>query len=442
MSEERPLKVGVIGSGYLGAVHATCMADLGHEVVAVDVDGAKVEALSAGTPLFFEPGLDDLLAQTLSTGRLLFTTDYTELGGADVVFLCVGTPQVVGGAQANTGFLFDAGRRLAPHLGEHTLVVGKSTVPVGTAARLSAVLDEERGRPVRLAWNPEFLREGHGIEDTQRPSRLVYGVTGPSGADDAALLDQVYAHALADGVDRLVTDLATAELVKGAANAFLATKISFINMVADVCEAAGADVADLARALGMDERIGPAFLAAGLGFGGGCLPKDIRGFAARALELEVPRAAEFLELVDEINQDRRGKVVDLAVEMLGGAVRDQPVSVLGFAFKPGSDDLRDSPALAVAAALAAKGAAVRVHDPRAKLPHDLTGTMEQVATVEELVTGAALVLHLTEWSEYRELDPGELAGLIAVPAVIDARNRLDADAWRAAGWDYRGLGLR
>ena len=442
MSETRPLKIGVVGVGYLGAVHAACMSEVGHDVVGVDVDSVKIRGLADGRPEFFEPGLESLLGRTLSTGRLRFTSDYGRLADSDVVFLCVGTPQVVGGSQANTGFLFDAARRLAPHLGEHTLVVGKSTVPVGTAARLADVLLEEAGRPVRLAWNPEFLREGHAIEDTQRPSRLVYGVSSDSAESDVALLDRVYGRALAVGVPRLVTDRATAELVKGAANAFLATKISFINAVADICERAGADVGDLAQALGLDDRIGSAFLGAGLGFGGGCLPKDIRGFAARALELEVPQAADFLALVDEINVGRRAKVVDLVTDLLGGTAREQAVAILGFAFKPDSDDIRDSPALAVASRLAADGAVVRLHDPRAVLPDELAGTMQQFSSVGDTVEQARVVLHLTDWPHYRELDPAQLETIVATPLVLDARNRLDAQAWRDAGWDYRGLGVR
>jgi UDPglucose 6-dehydrogenase len=435
------VRIGVIGTGYLGAVHATCMADLGHDVVAVDIDSERVAALAAGAPDFFEPGLVELLERTLSTGRLQFTTDYAALSGADVVFLCVGTPQVVGGAHANTAYLFEAVRHLVPHLGAQTLVVGKSTVPVGTAAELASVLAEEAGHPVRLAWNPEFLREGHALRDTKVPSRLVYGVAPQSAKEDTALLDQVYARALDEGVPRIVTGLATAELVKGAANSFLATKISFINTIADLCEAAGADVSELAGALGLDERIGPAFLGAGLGFGGGCLPKDIRGFAARAEELGVPQTADLLKIVDDINIGRRSKVVAIATDMLGGSVRDRAIAVLGFAFKPGSDDIRDSPALEVAAQLAAHGAVVRVHDPRAALPDDLAGSMSRAASARDAVTGAELVLHMTEWPEYRELDPADLAAVAADLNVVDGRNRLDAGKWRDAGWAYRGLGM-
>jgi UDPglucose 6-dehydrogenase len=441
MADTRSLRIGVIGAGYLGSVHAACMSEFGHSVVAVDVDAARVAALSEGRPDFFEPGLEDLLAKVLPTGRLRFSTEYGELADAEVVFLCVGTPQVDGGVQANTAYLFEAARRLASFLDENALVVGKSTVPVGTAEKLLAVLDEETRRPCRLAWNPEFLREGHAITDTQLPSRLVYGVEGDSEAEDVALLDRAYARSLEAGVARVVVNRATAELVKGAANSFLATKISFINTIADLCEASGADVVALSHAIGLDDRIGPAFLNAGLGFGGGCLPKDIRAFAARAAELGVMQTSRLLELVDDINVSRRAKVVELAAQVLGGGpLRDRNVAVLGFAFKPGSDDIRDSPALAVATQLAASGAVVKLHDPRAALPEHLLGSMEIAPHVRDAVAGAELVLHMTEWPEYRDLDPADLARLAAAKNLIDARNVLDVAGWEAAGWRVVRLG--
>lgn len=442
MSTQGTLRVGVIGTGYLGAVHAACMAELGHDVVAVDVDVDVIAGLAAGTPHFFEPGLHDLLAETLASGRLRFTPDYAELAGCEVVFVCVGTPQRPGGVEADTSYVFAAVRSLAPHLGADALVVGKSTVPVGTAARLIEELTDLLGRAPRVAWNPEFLREGHAIVDTTTPSRLVYGVQGETAEADAALLDDVYASAIAAGIPRIVTDLATAELVKGAANAFLATKISFINTIADVCESAGGDVSDLARAIGLDERIGAQFLSAGVGFGGGCLPKDIRAFSARAVELGVPQTAQLLDLVDEINNSRRDKVVRLATEAVGGEVAGKKVAILGFAFKPNSDDTRDSPGIAIGRVLAAHGADVRLHDPRAHLPAHAQGSMTAVGSVEEALEGADVVLHLTEWAEYRDLDPRHLRKLVTTPTVIDGRNALDAQTWRQAGWTVRALGSR
>ena len=437
------LTISVVGTGYLGAVHAACMADLGHEVVAIDVDPAKVEALSGGCPPLFEPGLHELLEKTLATGRLRFTTDYAAAAGADVHFICVGTPQLRGENAADTSYVFAAVASLAPHLRASTLVVGKSTVPVGTAARLRDRLQAEApaGEEVRLAWNPEFLREGFAIEDTVAPDRFVYGVSGPRADDDVALLDQVYAAPLATGTPRMVTDYPTAELVKVAANAFLATKISFINAMAEVCEAAGGDVVQLAAAIGHDDRIGAKFLGAGVGFGGGCLPKDIRAFMARAGELGADQALTFLREVDAINLRRRSRMVDLAREQCGGTLIGKKVAVLGAAFKPNSDDIRDSPALDVARAAHLSGAAVTVHDPKAlpvarRVHPDLT----YADTIDEACADADVVLHLTEWADYREIDPAALATVVANPHVIDGRNALDPDRWRAAGWTYRALG--
>ncbi|HET7476247.1 MAG TPA: UDP-glucose/GDP-mannose dehydrogenase family protein [Dermatophilaceae bacterium] len=439
--------IGVIGTGYLGVVHAACMADLGHEVVGLDTDEHKVALLQSGKAPLFEPGLNELLERTLAAGRLRFTSDYADLADRAVLFVCVGTPQRKGENAADTTHVFAAARSVAEQLRGHagrvadTLVVGKSTVPVGTAERLQQEMSSVAGSQVRLAWNPEFLREGFAIRDTISPDRFVYGVGGSRAAQDAALLDQVYAVPLAAGTPRLVTDYATAELVKVAANAFLATKISFINAMAEVCEATGADVAQLADALGQDPRIGRRFLNAGLGFGGGCLPKDIRAFMARAGELGADQALTFLREVDAINLRRRSRMVDLAREQCEGSLIGQRVAVLGAAFKPNSDDIRDSPALEVARATRQAGAHVIVHDPKAmevarRVYRDLT----YADTVEQACAGADVVLHLTEWQEYRDLDPVALKAVVARPVVIDGRNALDPGRWRAAGWTYRALG--
>jgi UDPglucose 6-dehydrogenase len=437
------LTISVIGTGYLGVVHAACMADLGHTVIAVDTDAAKIASLSGGVLPIYEPGLEDLLASVLATGRLRFTTDYAEASGADVHFLCVGTPQRKGEKAADTSYVFAAAQSLAPHLSEKALVVGKSTVPVGTAARLRDHLQQgaPEGVTVRLAWNPEFLREGFAIEDTVAPDRFVYGVYGSHAEADVALLDEVYAGPLASGTPRLVTDYPTAELVKVAANAFLATKISFINAMAEVCEAAGADVVQLADAIGHDDRIGRKFLNAGLGFGGGCLPKDIRAFLARAGELGAEQALVFLREVDEINLRQRSRMVDLAREECGGTLVGKRVAVLGAAFKPNSDDIRDSPALDVAEAARKAGAIVTVHDPKAmaaakKVHPDL----DYAETVENACLDADVVLHLTEWKQFREIDPAKLASIVATPTIIDGRNALDHTLWRGAGWTYRAIG--
>ena len=438
-----PLTISVIGTGYLGVVHAACMTDLGHTVIAIESDAAKVQSLSRGLPAIYEPGLEELLASALATGRLRFTTDYAEAAGADVHFICVGTPQKKGENAADTSYVFDACRSLAPHMRDGALVVGKSTVPVGTAAqvleRIQAGAPE--GVTVSLAWNPEFLREGFAIEDTVAPDRFVYGVSGPRAEADVALLDQVYAGPLASGTPRLVTDVSTAELVKVAANAFLATKISFINAMAEVCEAAGADVGQLADAIGHDDRIGRKFLNAGVGFGGGCLPKDIRAFMARAGELGAEQAVTFLREVDQINVRQRSRMVDLAREKCAGTLIGKRVAVLGAAFKPNSDDIRDSPALDIAEAARKEGAIVTVHDPKAMEAAKLVfPDLEYADTVELACADANVVLHLTEWRQFREIDPAKLATIVATPTIIDGRNALDPTLWREAGWTYRALG--
>ncbi|NCT90555.1 UDP-glucose/GDP-mannose dehydrogenase family protein [Cellulomonas sp. APG4] len=435
------MQVSVIGCGYLGAVHAACMAHLGHEVTAVDVDAAKVATLAAGRAPFFEPGLDELLAEVAPTGRLRFGTDPAAVAGARVHFLCVGTPQRAGDYAADLTYVDDAVAALLPHLAPGDVVVGKSTVPVGTAERIAA--EVARVQPeATVLWNPEFLREGYAIGDTLRPDRIVYGLEdGPRGERARALLDEVYAAALADGVPQVVTDLATAQLVKVAANSFLATKISFINAMAELCEATGADVTSLADAIGHDDRIGRRFLNAGLGFGGGCLPKDIRAFMARAGELGVDQALTFLREVDQINLRRRTRLVDLAREVCDGSLVGVRVAVLGAAFKPNSDDVRDSPALSAAAQMQLQGAHVVVTDPKAvENARAVLPGLAYAETLEDAVGQADLVVLATEWSEYRELDPETVGALVAHRRVLDGRNVLDPARWRAAGWTYRALG--
>ncbi len=413
------------------------MAGLGHDVIGVDVDLAKIEMLSAGRAPFFEPGLPDKLESSLASGRLRFTTDLAAVSGASVHFIAVGTPQRTGSYAADLTFVDAAFESILPQLSPGDLVVGKSTVPVGTAARLADLIEPTGAR---LAWNPEFLREGFAVKDTISPDRLVYGVRAGDEASVAAL-DEVYAAALANDTPRVVTDFATAELVKVAANAFLATKISFINAMAEVAEVTGADVTQLADAIGYDARIGRRFLNAGLGFGGGCLPKDIRGFMARAEELGVDQALGFLREVDSINLRRRERMVDLAREVCGGSVAGKRIAVLGLAFKPDSDDVRDSPALDVAARLQELGAIVRATDPQAiQTSRRVRPTLDYVSSAVEAAEGADAVLLLTEWPEYRELDPAALGSIVARRAIVDGRNCLDPTQWREASWLYRALG--
>jgi UDPglucose 6-dehydrogenase len=430
------VRVSVIGCGYLGAVHAAAMSSLGHEVLGVDVDAAKVEALSAGRPPFFEPGFPELLSTEVATGRLSFTTAIEDARGSTVHFIAVGTPQAPDGAVDLT-FVEAAVQALLPVLSVGDLVVGKSTVPVGTAARLAELIE---ARGARLVWNPEFLREGFAVTDTLEPDRLVYGTRAE---DDASVerLDTVYATILARDTPRILTDYATAELVKVAANSFLATKISFINAMAEIAEVTGADVTQLADAIGHDPRIGRRFLNAGVGFGGGCLPKDIRGFVARADELGVGESLTFLRQVDAINLRRRQRVVTLAQEVLGEDLTGSRIAVLGLAFKPDSDDIRDSPALDVAGRLSQLGAVVTATDPHAVEPaRRRHPELDYADTVDDAATDADLVIVLTEWREYRDLDPEMLAATVRSSVVIDGRNCLDPSRWRAAGWRYIGLG--
>ncbi|MFI1799579.1 UDP-glucose dehydrogenase family protein [Streptomyces sp. NPDC020379] len=435
------LRLTVIGTGYLGATHAVCMAELGHEVLGVDVDPEKIGALRAGRVPFYEPELAELLAEHTASGRLRFTTSYEEAAEfGQVHFLCVGTPQREGSDAADLTYVDAVVEALGPHLTRPALVAGKSTVPVGTAARLARRLAElaPAGSRAELAWNPEFLREGFAVRDTLRPDRLVLGVRS---ATAEALLREVYAPVIAAGTPVVTTDFPTAELVKTAANAFLATKISFINAMAELCEAADADVSVLARAIGHDERIGARFLRAGVGFGGGCLPKDIRAFMARAEELGTGRSLAFLREVDAINLRRRDRVVELARELCGGSLPGRRVAVLGAAFKPESDDIRDSPALNVAARLQLGGADVSVYDPKAMDNARKTHPpLSYALSAEDAVRGADVVLHLTEWREFRELDPAALAPLARHPRIVDGRGALDAAAWTAAGWDFHALG--
>ena len=431
------MRISVIGCGYLGAVHASAMAELGHDVVGIDVDARKIEQLAAARPPFFEPGLPEILSTATESGRLRFSTDIADAADAEVHFIAVGTPQTPGGHSADLTYVNAAFEALLPHLADGALVVGKSTVPVGTAARLAARLAEAAPH-ASLAWNPEFLREGFAVKDTLEPDRLVYGVASD---DAAAILDQVYRAAIEAGTPKVVTDYATAELVKVSANAFLATKISFINAMSEIADASGADVTALADAIGHDARIGRRFLNAGVGFGGGCLPKDIRAFTARAEELGVGESVAFLKEVDQINLRQRQRVIDHAVQTLGGSAYRQRVAVLGVTFKPDSDDVRDSPALDVAVQLKGLGADVIATDPegienaRARHPQ-----LDYTSSTDEALHGADLVVLVTEWREYRALDPVATAARVANPRIIDGRNVLDPAAWRAAGWEYRGLG--
>ena len=431
------LTLSVVGCGYLGATHAACMSSLGFTVVGVDTDPEKVALLQSGKLPFYEPGLDTLLAQEMKTGRLSFTTDFSAVKDADVHFVCVGTPQSKDGLAADLTYVKAAVAAIAPHLKDGSLVVGKSTVPVGTAQGLRAELAKSAPQ-ADLAWNPEFLREGFAVEDTLTPNRLVVGVANDRAEE---ILKEVYEPVIALGTPWIRADLPTSELVKVAANSFLATKISFINAMAEVCEAAGGDVTVLAKAIGYDPRIGNRFLQAGIGFGGGCLPKDIRAFMARAEELGAKQALEFLREIDAINLRARQRVIDVVRGELSDDLTQYKIAVLGATFKPDSDDVRDSPALDIAAQLQAAGAIVVVHDPQGIEPaRKRFPNLQYQEVVTDALKDADLILHLTEWKEYRQIDPAAIASLVKSKIIIDGRNMLDRTLWRKEGRKFHALG--
>ncbi len=441
-ADVRPAPViSVIGTGYLGATHAAAMAEMGFETIGVDVDPAKLAALSAGEVPFYEPGLPELITKHVASGKLRFTASLAEaVAAADVHFVCVGTPQRAGSHAANLTYVEAATRGVAEHLTHPGLIVGKSTVPVGTAARLRGIVSEfaPAGIAAELIWNPEFLREGKAVDDTLHPDRLVWG--GASEAADA-VIREVYAAPIAEGTPVITTDLATAELVKVSANAFLATKISFINAISEMCAITGADVTTLADALGHDARIGRKFLNAGLGFGGGCLPKDIRALMHRANELGAGRVVGLMQQVDEINMGQRERVIDMTIEALGGSVLNRRVAVVGAAFKPLTDDVRDSPALNVAAALHLRGAQVTLWDPEAlETARRSFPTLTYATSMEDAVADADVVLVLTEWDEVVTADAARLADIVGRRVVVDARNCLPVQDWVRAGWSVRSLG--
>ena len=437
-------RIAVFGTGYLGATHAACMAELGHDVLGVDIDESKLAKLASGEVPFYEPGLDTVLKRNVESGRLRFTSSYEEAAAfADVHFIAVSTPQKQGEFAADLSYVDAVVETLAPLLTEPSVIFGKSTVPVKTAARLGARARElaPAGDDVEVAWNPEFLREGFAVQDTLHPDRIVLGIdrVRPGIAEQVAR--DVYGPLIDENIPFLVTDLETSELVKASANAFLATKISFINAMAEMCEATGADVTVLADAIGHDARIGRKFLNAGIGFGGGCLPKDIRAFMARAGELGASQALTFLREVDSINMRRRSYMMQLTRELVGGSLIGARIAVLGAAFKPDSDDVRDSPALNIAGQIQLQGASVNVFDPKAMdNSRALFPTLGYATSVVHACEGADATLILTEWDQFRELEPSELNAVVRQRIIIDGRNCLDREKWRAAGWTHRGVG--
>ena len=429
--------ISVIGTGYLGAVHAAVLASVGFTVVGVDVDENKIQMLNSGVAPFYEPEFEELLNEQIDSGRLTFTTSFAKIANADVHFICVGTPQLAGALGANLEYIYNSVDCVLPFAKPGSVLVGKSTVPVGTASKLRDKV-KEFNKELDLVWNPEFLREGFAVEDTLNPNRLVLGFVE---ARSEQILKKLYDFNLSNDVPWVATNLPTAELVKVAANSFLATKISFINAMAEICEIAGGDITQLAQAIGFDPRIGNKFLQAGIGFGGGCLPKDIRAFMARAKELGANDSLEFLQEIDAINQRARVRTVNLVVKKLDDNVSNKKIAVLGAAFKPNSDDVRDSPALEIARMLQEQGADIWLHDPKA-----IAGAQKRYPKISyredinEVLKDSQAVLHLTEWQIYRELDPQVVKSLVARPLIIDGRNALPAQKWIAADFEFVALG--
>jgi UDPglucose 6-dehydrogenase len=435
------VKTAVIGVGHVGLVTAACLARWGHEVVGMDDDRAKINTLESGSVPFYEEGLQDLVQEGVAAGRLTFTTDTREaIDGAEVVFVCVGTPSLPGGGP-NLRYVEAVGRNVAAFAEQDLVLVEKSTVPANTGAQLQQVIAREQhrhGQRVRIsvASNPEFLREGVAVQDTLHPDRVVYGTSDDWARDR---LREVYATLVAeDGCPVVETDVPTAELIKHASNAFLATRISFINQVARICERVGADVETVAQGMGHDVRIGPHFLRAGIGYGGSCFPKDVDAFIH--LARQVGEDFRMLEEVRAVNTSMR----ELALEKLRGELwhlEAKTITILGGAFKPGTDDLREAPGLHIAAALVAEGAEVRVWDPVAlgavKQQHPELDVVEDLTAALE---GAHAAIVATEWDELRELSATQIRDLLGYPIVIDGRNVFDPEAMRDAGIHYHGIG--
>ncbi|MFD0213532.1 UDP-glucose dehydrogenase family protein [Streptomyces hirsutus] len=436
------MRVSVIGCGHLGIPHAAAMAELGHEVIGVDVDQTKVDRLNAGECPIYEPGLPELLARHTASGRLRFTTDIRDAADfAELHFIGVGTSIDADGRSYDTGQVYGAIRQLAPHLTRTCTIVGKSTVTVGTTSQVTALAQRLApvGTGVDVVWNPEFLREGHAVEDTLRPDRLIAGLTT---AEAEKTIRAVYAPILDAGVPLFVCDPQTAELAKGAANTFLGLKISYINAVADMCEAAGGDISQIVEILGIDPRIGSGSMRPGIGYGGGCLPKDIRAFTASARQLGATEAATLLRAAEKLNETRTDIAMDLIARALGDRlIKGARVTVWGAAFKPGTNDVRESPALALAQALQQAGGTVTVHDPQAVATAVIRNPeFDYTDDLPASLDGADLVVLATEWPEYGQADPGVLVGRPTTPLLADCRTTLDPEPWRAAGWTVQQLG--
>ncbi len=432
------MRIAIIGTGYVGLVSGACFSEFGVEVACVDQDRAKIARLEHGEMPIFEPGLEALVARNAAAGRLSFTTDLPRaVAGADAVFIAVGTPSRRGDGHADLSYVHAAAAEIGRALTGYAVVVTKSTVPVGTGREVAEIL--RRMRPpggFDVASNPEFLREGSAIEDFMRPDRVVIGADSEPAR---AILHALYRPLYLIETPMLFTDIETAELIKYAANAFLATKITFINEIADLCERVGADVQDVAKGIGLDGRIGRKFLHAGPGFGGSCFPKDCRALVRTAREAEAPLA--IVETVVQANDARKERMADKIVAACGGSVAGRTLAVLGLTFKPNTDDMRDSPSLAILPRLAAAGAKLRVYDPEGMdEARKLLPDLGYCTDAYETMAGADALVLLTEWNAFRALDLARVGALLAKPLVIDLRNVYQPHEMIAAGLSYVSIG--
>ncbi|MBW4710807.1 UDP-glucose/GDP-mannose dehydrogenase family protein [Roseobacter sp. YSTF-M11] len=435
------MKIAMIGTGYVGLVSGVCFSDFGHEVICVDKDPAKLAKLNAGDVPIYEPGLDDLMAKNVAAGRLTFSGNLAEaVAGADAVFIAVGTPTRRGDGHADLTYVMAAATEIAQALTDYAVVVTKSTVPVGTNARVAETI--RAANPdvdFDVASNPEFLREGAAIDDFMRPDRIVVGVESDRAAE---VMQAIYRPLYLRDFPVMTTDLESAEMIKYAANAFLATKITFINEIANLCERTGADVKMVSKGMGMDGRIGNKFLHAGPGYGGSCFPKDTSALARIGQEYGVPM--QLTETVIKVNEETKRRMVDKVFDLCGGSVNGKTVAVLGVTFKPNTDDMRDAPSLTIVPALVGKGAKVRVVDPQgAREGEALLPGVTWVEDVYEAAKGADAVVILTEWNEFRALDLGRVAADMATPVMADLRNIYNPDDARAAGFTaYVSIGRK
>ena len=432
------MKIAMIGTGYVGLVSGVCFSDFGHEVVCVDKQAAKIEALQQGRVPIYEPGLDELLARNVAAGRLSFTLDLgAALKGADAVFIGVGTPTRRGDGHADLSYVYAAAQEIADNLDGYTVVVTKSTVPVGTNREVARIIRSRRPEAeFDAASNPEFLREGAAIEDFMRPDRVVVGVESNRARE---VMAQIYRPLSLRNAPVMYTGLESAEMIKYAANAFLATKITFINEIAALCEKVGADVQAVAEGMGRDGRIGPKFLHAGPGYGGSCFPKDTSALARIGQEHASPM--RIVETVMAVNDAVKRRMVEKVLDLCGGSVNGRLVTVFGVTFKPNTDDMRDSPALTIVPALVGGGATVRVVDPQGR--REGAALLPGVAWFDnpyEAAQGAEALVLLTEWNEFRGLDLSRLAAAMATPRLADLRNVYAAAEARAAGFAYVSVG--